>query len=78
MSVVEDLRKLLEELVTLDLKAIRVEAKSNEESSKLRDEALSAKIDTKFELVSALMVANHATVMNALSLSQQESAILGW
>jgi hypothetical protein len=75
MSVVEDLRKLLEDLVTPDLKELRASLKANDESSKLRDDALSAKIDNKFELLSALIVANHATVMNALNLEKRIAAI---
>jgi hypothetical protein len=75
MIVVEDLRKLLESLVTPDLKTVIAEVKSNENSSKLRDDALSAKIDNKFELRSALLVANHATVMNALNLEKRIAAI---
>ena len=75
MIVVADLRKLLESLVTPDLKTVIAEVKSNENSSKLRDDALSAKIDNKFELRSALLVANHATVMNALNLEKRIAAI---
>lgn len=75
MSVVEDLRKSLEGLVTPDIKALRTEIKSNESTSQLRDDALSAKIDNKFEMLSALIIANHATVMNALSLEKRIAAI---
>lgn len=59
MSVVDDLRKLLEDLVIPDLKAVRAEVKANAETSKLRDEALSTKIDSKVEPLSALIV-DHA------------------
>lgn len=75
MSVIDDIRKLLEDLVTPDLKAVRASVTANEDLSKLRDEALAAKMDQKFELLSALIVANHATVMNALNLEKRIAAI---
>ena len=59
MSGVEDIRKLLEDVVTPDLKAVRADVRGDEESSKLRDEALSVKIDAKFEIWSTLIV-DHA------------------
>jgi hypothetical protein len=44
MGTIDDIRKLLQDLVTPDLKAIHAQLKSIDESSKLRDDALTASI----------------------------------
>ncbi len=51
MSTVEDLRKSLEKLVIPDLQALKGAVEANEKASKLRDDALSEKIDQKFDLL---------------------------
>ncbi len=58
MSMIDDLRKLIQDLIAPDLKSIQSKLDGNENVSKLRDEALSAKIDSKFELVISKMDAN--------------------
>ena len=75
MGTVEDVRKAIQDLVAPDLQALKAEIKSVDEMSKLRDEALSAKIDSKFELIMAKMEANHATVMNALNIDRRLEAL---
>ncbi len=51
MSTVEDLRKSLEKLVIPDLQALKGAVEANEKASKLRDDALSEKIDQKFDVL---------------------------
>jgi len=46
MSVVEDVRKVVQDLVAPELKSLAVEVKSGKEESKLRDESLAAKIES--------------------------------
>lgn len=75
MSMIDDLRKLIQDLIAPDLKSIQSKLDGNENVSKLRDEALSAKIDSKFELVISKMDANQATVMNALNIDKRVEAI---
>ncbi len=45
MSVVEDVRKVVQDLVAPELKSLAVEVKSGKEESKLRDESLAARIE---------------------------------
>jgi hypothetical protein len=51
MSVIDDTRKLLQDFVTPEFQSLKAELKSVEEKSKLRDDALSQKIDLKFDLL---------------------------
>jgi hypothetical protein len=45
MGAIEDVRKVIQDLVAPELKSLQVQIKNVDDSSKLRDEALSAKID---------------------------------
>jgi len=51
MSVIDDTRKLLQDFVTPEFQSLKAELKSVEEKSKLRGDALSQKIDLKFDLL---------------------------
>jgi hypothetical protein len=53
MGTIDDSRKLLQDLVTPDLKAIHAQLKSIDENSKFRDDALTASI-AHFEATSKL------------------------
>ncbi len=60
MSVVDDTPKLLQNLITPDLQALKAELKSVDRESRLREEALSAKIwdmDEKSKLGDEALVA---------------------
>lgn len=49
--------------------------KANDGASKLRDEALSAKMDSKFELVLNRMDAQYAMVINSLNIDKRVEVI---
>ena len=46
MGAIEDVRKVIQDLVAPELKSLQVTIKGVDEASKLRDESLSAKIDS--------------------------------
>jgi hypothetical protein len=78
MGAIEDVRKVIQDLVAPELKSLQVQIKSVDETSKLRDEALSAKIDNlsakmdqKFEHVLAEMKANQAMLIYTLNIDKR-------
>jgi len=85
MSVIEDVRKVFQDLVAPELKSLSVKLDGLEREMKVRDEmtqtkleALSAKIDSgerlthaKQEALSAKMDAQYASIMNALDLDKR-------
>jgi hypothetical protein len=93
MGNVEDVRKVIQDFVAPDLKALSAKLEAGDAASKQRDESLSTKIDAlsdrvdlKFEAVLAKMDldfkflaakidANHATVMNALTIDKRLDAL---
>jgi hypothetical protein len=62
MGVIEDVRKVVQDLVTPDLKAQAALIHGNESNSKLRDEALSAKIDAQGAALTAKIDAQGETL----------------
>jgi len=62
-------------LISPEFKALQAQVKANDDASKQRDDALSAKMDRKFEMVIAKMDANHATILNALNIDKRVEAI---
>jgi hypothetical protein len=75
MGVIEDVRKVIQDLVTPDLKALAARQDSSEENTTLRFAALSEKMDSRFNALSAKIDANHATVMNALNIDKRLEAL---
>jgi hypothetical protein len=82
MGVIEDVRKVVQDLVTPDLKAQATLIQGNEERSKLRDEALAAKIDSLREFMEVSVFAlnakvdsNHASVIYALNIDKRLEAV---
>jgi len=82
MGAIEDVRKVIQDLVAPELKSLRVELKGVDETSKMRDEALSVKIDNlsekmdrKFELVLAKMEANQAYLIYSMNIEKRVDAI---
>ena len=78
MGAIEDVRKVIQDLVAPELKSLQVQIKSVDETSKLRDEALSAqianlseKMDLKFEHVLNEMKANQAMLIYTLNLDNR-------
>jgi len=75
MGVIEDVRKVIQDLVTPDLKALAARQDSSEEDTTLRFAALTEKMDSRFNALSAKIDANHATVMNALNIDKRLEAL---
>jgi len=75
VGMIDDIRKLLQDLISPEFKALQAQVKANDDASKQRDDALSAKMDRKFEMVIAKMDANHATILNALNIDKRVEAI---
>jgi len=82
MGAIEDVRKVIQDLVAPELKSLQVQIKAAEdaskfrdEASKLRDEALSEKIDRKFELVMAEMKANQAMLIYSMNIEKRVEVI---
>jgi hypothetical protein len=75
MGMIDDIRKLLQDLISPGFKALQTQVKANDDASKQRDDALSAKMDRKFEMVIAKMDANHATIIYALNIDKRVEAI---
>jgi hypothetical protein len=89
MGAIEDVRKVIQDLVAPELKSLHIEIQRVDETSRLRDEALSAKIDNvsekidrKFELVmakmeaiSAKMEANQAYLIYSMNIEKRVEAI---
>ncbi|HEY5330634.1 MAG TPA: hypothetical protein VIJ79_12165 [Acidobacteriaceae bacterium] len=53
MGAIEDVRKVIQDLVAPELKSLQAQIKGVDEASKLRDEALSAKMDNLDQTLSA-------------------------
>jgi len=80
MSVAEDVRKALQEVVVPDLKAIDERIKGLDATTKLRDDALSAKmdnlsdnVDVRLEAYEAIAQARHGEL-----LAKLETANVRW
>jgi hypothetical protein len=85
MSVVEDVRKVFQDLVAPELKSLAVKLDRFESESKLRDESLAIEAKVRGELtqvkmdalgskidgVSAKMDFQYASIMNALALDKR-------
>jgi ribosome maturation factor RimP len=77
MGAIDDVRKVIQDLVAPELKSLHVELKRVDETSKLRDEALSAKIDAlsdkmdiKLEALSGKMDLKFDLVMTKMEAIQ--------
>jgi hypothetical protein len=70
MSAIDDVRKVIQDLVAPELKSLHVELKRVDETSKLRDEALSDKMDIKFEALSDRMDLKFDLVMTRMEAIQ--------
>ena len=75
MGMIDEIPKLLQDLISPEFKALQAQVKANDDASKQRDDALSAKMDRKFEMVIAKMDSNHATILNALNIDKRVEAI---
>jgi hypothetical protein len=78
MSVIEDVRKVVQDLVAPELKSLSAKLDSFERESKLRDENLAARIDSgeklthaKLEAISAKMDAQYQSILYTLNLDKR-------
>jgi hypothetical protein len=74
MSVIEDVRKVIQDLVAPELKSLSVQLNGFERELKVRDELTQAKLETmraKMEALGAKMDAQYASIMNALDLDKR-------
>ncbi|HZL25332.1 MAG TPA: hypothetical protein VFC39_02245 [Acidobacteriaceae bacterium] len=70
MGAIEDVRKVIQDLVAPELKSLQATIKGVDEASKLRDEALSAKIDSRFDALSEKMNLKFEHVLNEMKANQ--------
>jgi hypothetical protein len=77
MGTIDDVHKVIQDLVAPEMKSLHVEIKRVDETSKLRDDALSAKIDAlsdkmdiKFEALSDKMDLKFDLVMTKMEANQ--------
>jgi hypothetical protein len=82
MSFVEDLRKLLKEIVTPDLKALEAKVAALDKKIDLRSDALDDKIDltrdpllAEIKAVMAMLIETRASVERSLDLDRHLSRI---
>jgi hypothetical protein len=85
MGVIDDVRKVIQDLIAPEFQSLSVEVKSADRESKLRDESLAreakvrgelilAKLETqnaKIEALGAKMDYQYASIMNALNLDRR-------
>lgn len=82
MGVVEDVRKVIQDLVTPDLRALTARMDALEQVTEVRFQQLSDRVkaladlvDVSYRALNAKMEANHATVMNALNIDKRLEAL---
>jgi len=82
MGAVEDIRKVIQDLVTLDLKAMDARVVALEQKFDLKFDLLDKKIDCKSELLqsdirnlTAIVAANQAAIMHALDIDRRVERI---
>ncbi len=82
MGVIEDVRKVIQDLVTPDLKALAARIDSHEESTQLKIDNVLARIaglkelmDAQFNALSAKIDANHVTVIHSLNIDKRLEAL---
>jgi hypothetical protein len=82
MGVIEDVRKVIQDLVTPDLKALGARQDASDESTRLKIDnvldriaGLKEFVETSNRALTAKIDANHATVMNALNIDKRLEAL---
>ena len=82
MSVVEDIRKVIPDLVTPDLKALVARVVALEQKPDLKFDLLDKKVDYKSHLLqadirnlAAVVAANQAAIMHALDIDRRVERI---
>ena len=82
MGVIEDVRKVIQDLVAPELQSLAVKLESFERESRMRDEmsrdVLGARLDAlsaKIDAMSARSEAQYASILNALDLGRRLDAL---
>ncbi len=68
MGAIEDVRKVIQDLVAPELKSLQEKINRLDDGSRMRDEALSAKIDSNFERVIGMEAALSAKIDSKFDL----------
>jgi hypothetical protein len=71
MGVIEDVRKVVQDLVAPELKSLAVRLDRFASESKLRDELILTKLDLRMDALTAKMDAQYLSIMNALYLNRR-------
>ena len=71
MGAIDETRKLLQDLVTPDLKALDARVLALEQKMDLKFDHLDKKVDLKFDLLTATMAANQASIMHYLDIERR-------
>ncbi len=82
MGVIEDVRKVIQDLVTPDLKAMAARQDSSDEATRLKIDnvldriaALREFVEANNRALTAKIDSNHATVINALNIDKRLEAL---
>jgi hypothetical protein len=71
MGVIEDVRKVIQDLVAPELKSLAVKLDKIDSESKLRGELTRDVLSARIDALSAKMDAQYASIMNALDLNRR-------
>ncbi len=75
MGVIEDVRKVIQDLVAPELKSLAVKLDKIDSESKLRDEMTRDLLGARLDALSAKMDAQYASIMNALDLNRRVESL---
>jgi hypothetical protein len=75
MGVIEDVRKVVQDLVAPELKSLAVKLEKIDSESKLRDEITRDLLSARLDALSAKMDAQYASIMNALDLNRRVESL---
>ena len=75
MGVIEDVRKVIQDMVAPELKSLAVEVRSFREESRMRDEMTRDLLGARIDALSAKMDAQYASIMNALDLNRRVESL---
>jgi len=71
MGVIDDVRKVIQDLVAPELKSLAVEVRAARDESKARDEMTRDLLGARIDALSAKMDAQYTSIMSALDLNRR-------
>src|SRR5665213_2065368 len=75
MGVIEDVRKVIQDLVAPELKSLAVKLDKIDSESKLRGDLSRDVLSARIDALSAKMDAQYASIMNALDLNRRVESL---